>query len=251
MAATLVSGPVGRVHGPTVAAEARAEAATQVSGGQSPRLHGPTVAAGVQVVACGSGGQSPSQECNPSESFQFLPERSKSISLSPLAQQMSAIELAMRFGDREVFALDSSQLSIEHNTIENHLWVGLNIRALSAHGQYYSHLDAHISLINRQIQHVIEPTLMVKAAEASLKRLVRKTGVRHFDGQAAFHPEDASDCYAWMDVLVTSRLHQACSILLDSMRLDRAGVWKRPNFHCSFRSSLVQVSRIFPLEVQE
>ena len=206
---------------------------------------------GVQVVACGSGGQSPSQECNPSESFQFLPERSKSISLSPLAQQMSAIELAMRFGDREVFALDSSQLSIEHNAIENHLWVGLNIRALSAHGQYYSHLDAHIFLINRQIQQLIEPTLMVKAAEASLKRLVRTTGVRHFDGQAAFHPEDASDCYAWMDVLVTSRLHQACSILLDSMRLDRAGVWKRPNFHCSFRSSLVQVSRIFLLDVQE
>ena len=132
------------------------------SGGQSP----PRTHAGAEVV-CGSGGQSPSQECNPSESFQFLPERSKSISLSPLAQQMSAIELAMRFGDREVFALDSSQLSIEHNAIENHLWVGLNIRALSAHGQYYSHLDAHISLINRQIQQLIEPTLMVKVAEAS------------------------------------------------------------------------------------
>ena len=50
-AATLVSGPVGRVHGPTVAAEARAEAATQVSGGQSPRLHGPTVAAEARAEA--------------------------------------------------------------------------------------------------------------------------------------------------------------------------------------------------------
>ena len=213
------------------------------SGGQSP----PRTHAGAEVVVCGSGGQPTSRECNLLESFQFLPERSKSISLSPLAQQMSAIELAMRFGDREVFELDSSQLFIEHNANGNHLWVGLGIRALSAHGQYYSHLDAHISLINCQVRQLIEPTLMVKAAEASLERLVRQRGVRHFDGQAAFHPEHASDCYAWMDVLVMSRLHQACSVLLDSMRLDRAGVWKRPNFHFSFRSSLVQVSRVLSL----
>ena len=156
----------------------------------------------------------------------------------PCGRAMTALELAERFGCRRVFVLDTASLSIAATIKDSGYWVGLQIKAVSMDSCHLSELDAHITLAMQRQSGGESPHVerLLPAVEKRLASLILKSSrVRHFTGSAQFCADYARENFAWMDILISSRLHGTCHQLLHVLSSQK----KRPAFHMSFRHSVV------------
>ena len=163
------------------------------------------------------------------------------VAASSARYAITADFLARTLGDGATF-FELAGTSIVHNTSTTRTWIALaftNVLVLADTGVPKHHItciDGHITLMYAPVQ----PEQVIQSSAASCQRRLEssasKTSVRHLHGQGLFNGMSGEN-YAWLDVLVSSRLHATCFRLVNELSAHLMAPQRgRPNFHMSFRS---------------
>ena len=117
----------------------------------------------------------------------------------------------------------------EHD--DGYFWVALAFTKLLLDGKLLN-VDAHITLVKMKPPGC-KDMFIKKLQEVS--SIVEKTKDHHFVIAGVFHEELAVEHYAWINLLANCAMYSCCHRIMNEVCKNSRG-WRRPTFHCSFRS---------------